>query len=434
MSYTEPPVVNTGDDAVAADWNTYVRDNMRYFKAQLDALTFPTIFQGLILGSDYRWDSTKYVRISKLDYWVYNSAIIVDTLSNPTVDVTASGAGGVDTGSFSGDWFEFYRIRKSSDGTLNTLLHKAKKWSVDQSQTSSASSQPLRKVTSPVTKVGQKFTPATTGYRDFVEVSFQRNASPSAAQNVWVTIEADSGGSPSGTPLATSDYIAPGWLASAVEEKVRFVFRTPVSLTASTAYWIVIQGDYTSSDTNYIDVRYNASGSNTKTYNGSAWSTLSTATIYYKDYVRVESAIVLPSGYDQYTLLSYILGESSTTVRPFQQFNKNVFMLNGGAAANGPASTTPTLTDMSSFLPPVPILARVNPRLTADNTQITFRAGRYGYAVLSTGIPDGPHMTATGPISSGGSFMAGPGEPVFTEYQHGYMLGTGSIYVRGFEF
>lgn len=97
-----------------------------------------------------------------------------------------------------------------------------------------------------------------------------------AAGDVWVTILADSSG-PTGSALGTSAKIAASAIGAAYGVHW-FTFATPVNVTAATKYWIVLQGDYTAGSTNQILWRSNtvASGGNSATNNGSAWSAVAT--------------------------------------------------------------------------------------------------------------------------------------------------------------
>jgi hypothetical protein len=97
-------------------------------------------------------------------------------------------------------------------------------------------------------KLAQSFTPSVTGSRIRVDLALKKNGSPSG--NTWVTIQADSGGNPSGTALATSNNVdISTW--DTISSWIQYDFSTPVNLNASTTYWLVLEGDFTRSDTNY---------------------------------------------------------------------------------------------------------------------------------------------------------------------------------------
>lgn len=139
----------------------------------------------------------------------------------------------------------------------------------------------LRSSASLNVKMAQSFDPKTTGYFEQVIFSALKNNSPTG--NMWVTIETDSGGAPSGVAVATSEYVDVSILSTSVNyPEIAFRFLTPPQLTAGTTYWIVIQGDYTVSSTVGIRFQRSSGGAGNYTdggaytYNGTSWSAIST--------------------------------------------------------------------------------------------------------------------------------------------------------------
>lgn len=100
-------------------------------------------------------------------------------------------------------------------------------------------------------KAAQGFTPTITAKIPSIELKLDKNGTPSG--NIWVTIEANNAGAPSGTPLATSSNVAVTGLG--VEAFTPFTFATPVQLTSGVLYWAVLQGDFAFSTSNNIGVR-----------------------------------------------------------------------------------------------------------------------------------------------------------------------------------
>ena len=99
------------------------------------------------------------------------------------------------------------------------------------------------------TDITMSFTPTATGILS--QVSFYIKASSPAHGNGVIKIVADDGGSPSSAaPLTTETFLASkigssyGW--------VNFSFSTPVNLTGSTTYWIVI--DLSSENNKYFSI------------------------------------------------------------------------------------------------------------------------------------------------------------------------------------
>lgn len=95
-----------------------------------------------------------------------------------------------------------------------------------------------------------------------IKLKLKRNGTITAGKVVYVTVESDSSGTPSGTPvtngtsanvLCTAISGTAGW--------IEFTFATAMTLSVSTKYWIVLQGDYDVSGTNYIEWKIDSGGS-----------------------------------------------------------------------------------------------------------------------------------------------------------------------------
>lgn len=101
--------------------------------------------------------------------------------------------------------------------------------------------------------------------------------------DVWVTILADSSG-PNGAALATSAKISAASLAAAYAGAT-FTFATPLDLADESAYWIVLQGDFTASATNQVEWRgiTLVSGGNVATNNGTTWTADATKSLEFSN-------------------------------------------------------------------------------------------------------------------------------------------------------
>ena len=179
----------------------------------------------------------------------------VATWDDLTANIASSGAGGLDLGSEAAStWYEIYAIRKSSDGTKNLLLHRAKDYFKDEEYVSGDDdSQGIRRTTDNVTATAQQFEVETSGLVEFVDVYLIRAGSVSG--RLWAELYADSGGAPTGSALATSDKIDAS-LISTSAQWIRLAFRSPVTLSATpTIYHLVLTGDWTQSDTVNISWR-----------------------------------------------------------------------------------------------------------------------------------------------------------------------------------
>jgi hypothetical protein len=90
----------------------------------------------------------------------------------------------------------------------------------------------------------------------------KRGGTIPAGKKVWVEIQTDATGDPSGT--AVTDGVSNTVEAAGIHtayETITFVFPTAPTLTASTAYHLVLKGDYTPDSTNVIYWRSNTVGS-----------------------------------------------------------------------------------------------------------------------------------------------------------------------------
>ncbi len=309
-------------------------------------------------------------------------------------DITTSGAGGLDTGTEAAStWYEVYLIGKSSTGAnadLRVLLHRSKSHSLNQSQTVFSTNSPLRFGATTHIKLAQSFQTSATGLIDFLDISLFRAGTPTGT--MWVTIEASSGGNPSGTPLATSDKLD-ATAVSTSSQWIRFVFRGPsVTLTSGTQYFIVLQGDYATNGTDYVAWNYQATNVYANgvwyTYNGAAWSNTPTADQTFKVYVTLnDTALTMPAGYDQSLKLGYVYNNSSSNFVAFDAVDKTVRRLTSSGGANdwmASAVTYPTLFDLSAHIPPGPVILR---NIGSQTTT--------GSALVAGGVPDGYGTTVS---------------------------------------
>ena len=314
-------------------------------------------FRGLTLQTSPDADlAAANVFLNHADEIVMQDGVSVSDWNDLTANIAVSGAGGLDTGSEGASrWYSIHAIRKSSDGTKNLLLHRAKSYDLDANYTTTNTSLQWRMAASR-TKVAQGIKTTVTGYVPFVDVQLLKNLSPTG--NMWLTLEADSGGYPSGTALATSDKLDVSLIASSAQF-VRFIFRIPASLTATTQYHIVMQGDYTASDTVNLSwyahsVGTYAGGQAASFYSGT-WALVGGGgyDFVFKVYVtQNDTALTMPSGYDQYALIGWVYNNSSSNFVFMSAVDRDVsgtqtLIVSGGTA------TVLTLLDLSAIAPPV---------------------------------------------------------------------------------
>src|SRR3989344_4022722 len=358
-------------------------------------------FKGLSLRTSPNADvATTTVVLDHADEIVMDTGNRVATWDDLSANIASSGAGGLDTGSEAAStWYEIYAIRKSSDGTKNLLLHRAKDYFLDENETTDNSSVRLRRSSVPTrTKLAQGFQQPNTGYVEFFDVLLDRDTA--VPGRGCLLFEADGAGSPRGAPLATSDKLDASLIALTAQW-VRFVFRTPVSLTAATQYHLVFQGDYTASDT----VTINWHSDNSPGYaNGilqgldaGTWAD-TTEDAAFKVYVTEnDTSVTMPTGYDQKAHVGYVYNDGGSNFNTFTAIDHHVVV---GANNFGTISATiGTLTDVSIAIPPVPVVYELGASGDSSTAWGTIAGVPNGYA-LNSGA-----STAT-TLNNGGRFFS----------------------------
>lgn len=324
---------------------------------------FPTqTFRGLRLMTHPDEDlAPSRVYLHHADEIVMQDGTRVGPWDRLSADIGTSGANGLDTGAaVNNTHYQIYAIRKSSDGTKGLLLHRAKDYHADttgQFTTAYDATRALRLATSTATdKLAQSFQVGTAGLLEAVSITLSRAGAVSG--RVWVTIEADSAGAPSGTPLATSDKLYADQIATGVGY-VRLLFRTQPTLATSTTYWLVLQGDYTRSDTVFIGWSGVAAGGyangSAQQYNGTAWSAATGVGDFqfYTYIVRNDTTPTWPTNYNQYALIGWVCYATGAFVR-FDARDR-VVQIPYATLTSGTAPTILTQVGLGNYGPPVPI-------------------------------------------------------------------------------
>lgn len=334
------------------------------------------------------------VIIVGLDQWTADDGTVVDdTLSNNTAIITGAGAGGLDTGAEAASvWYEIYRIRKSSDGTLNTMFHRAKDWTSDVAFTTTTDiGRALRLSNLTATDnlaQGIKFASS----KPFVFHDVQLIRTGAVSGNVWFTLESDTAGSPSGSVLATSDKLKADTIATS-NQLIRVVFRTPYTVTATTQYHLVLHGDYTKSDTVFISWRGVVLGGyadgSAKQYNGTSWiAAAGVLDFYFNAYCEFNSAaITLPTGYDQQCKLGWVYNNSGSHFNPFVA-NDRLVRVGDSANSGSVTATIGTLIDWRVSVPPTPVF----------HTLFSYANSAAGFAYVAT-LPSGYSASTSGAVS-----------------------------------
>jgi hypothetical protein len=294
---------------------------------------------------------------------------------NKIADIEVSGPGGLDTGvEEASHWYEVHAIRNSSNGNTALLLHRTEEILLDQSlTTASDTGVTLGRVTGgTATRIAQSFVPVLAGPLTSTELEISKTGAPTGL--MWVTVEADSGGFPSGTPLATSRAMDVARLPTD-KARIRFLFDANTSVDIGTTYHIVYQADYTAtpSDTNYTTIWGVASSGyvngSTREFRVAWFSSTSlggAADLWFKTFVKSTpiTAVSMPAGYDQRCLISYVYNDSGMKFKQYAQKNR---MMALSMSADWKCFTSLTglveAVDLSAFVPPVPCSVQFYSRL-----------------------------------------------------------------------
>lgn len=433
-SLTEPFTWIAGQLVTALRMNQEIRDRLNHLKGGC----FPTQqFRNLKLRCGAA--NIANVVCEGADEIVMDDGTRVADWPYTVAFITSSGAGGLDTGSeVASLWYAIYAIRKTSDGTRNLLLSQASFLTGDQSQATHDGQHELFTGATTNVRLAQSFTPSFTGAIAYVDLTLVRLASP--VFSVFVTIEADSSGAPSGTALSQSELFPMGDLPTTATT-VRIPLPKRPTLTASTTYWIVLQSTQGSADaTNRIAWRADTTaggyaGGAKAAYNGTTWTTDTDDDFVFTTGMYVQKSPVMPSGYDQKALVGFVFNNASSNFEPFIAHNRRVMLLIQKVPINAQGNITPILFNLFDSIPARPCLVECGLTNTLNNT-----------AVSVGPVPDGLGMTAAvansrgarmlqQPVGDNSAFGRAHGD-LLTDYQACYFAvsaGSGTVHVGGYE-
>lgn len=329
-------------------------------KAMWDAIqtrrTATQTFRGLRVQTHPDADKALSQVVFSADSIVMDDGEEVQDWTKIVVDVTASGVNGLDTGTESAN--VLYELWAIYNGTTKAgVLHRAKDYLLDEEVSAGEDGQHLLRDATARTKLAQGVQVDSAGLLEFVDVKLVKVGAPTG--QYWVTVEANSGGVPSNTPLATSDKYDVSRLTTTAGW-VRLPFRTPAALSASTQYHLVLQGDFTVSAVNHLGWRADTTAAPyargaKAAFDGSTWTTDTDDDFMVRVYMtRNDTAVSLPGGYTQQALIGFVVNNGSSHFKPFVQQGRTV---QGGYSADWKlgAITALTLVSVEGFLPPRPV-------------------------------------------------------------------------------
>lgn len=328
---------------------------------QLDDRALSQTFRGLNLQTHSDSDKAlARVRLTHADAIVMHDGEEVQDWNNLDFDIAAAtGIGGLDTGTEQAS--TWYKIWAMYNGTTKGLMgQRAKDYFLDEDITAGEdASQGLRSaVDNSTVRISQGFQMGTAGLIEFIDVKLLKTGTPTG--NYWFTIEANNGGVPSNTPLATSDKYDVARLMTTAGV-VRLPFRTPFSASAATQYHVVMYGDFTVSATNFANWRMD--GSAGAYANGSkalfdsdtsTWTTDADDDMWLRVYVtRNDTSLVVPTGY-RYAHIGWAYNNASSNLNHFWQKDRTTFCgFDADWKIGALTDTTPALIALNAFLPPI---------------------------------------------------------------------------------
>lgn len=352
--------------------------------------------QGVVLRTDRdSADATKKVELVTCDYIVMDDGVALRNdngeWSGKVADVTASGAGGLDTGTeTSVRWYEIYAIAKE-DGTRNLLLHESHQWRYDTFNTTGEDAGQAIRAASGNTAVSQGFQLFNSSEIIAVEVRMNKVGAPTGT--MIAAVYSDSGGLPN-TALLISHTLDVSRLTTDVGDVVFTFPRTGTVLSGSTQYHLIIIGDWTVNGTDYAEWRMDGSAGtyaegSKSLWNGSAWSSVADDDMIFSVIVEYGvTSLVYPSGYTKKCLLGWVYNNISSDFVPFVQKGttrrtSNITLNDSRAHQCDGTTNAKVFTD---FLPPVECL-EVLVGVTGTGTQ----AG-----IIAVGSSDATDVSITG--------------------------------------
>ena len=377
-----------GSDALKAKWGTF---------------TTAQAVSGLNIGTHYHPTlKLSQVLLSHADGFIMNDGEYVGGWDNLVASMTVSGAGGLDVNSVEAPsaWYQVYGIRKSSTGQKNLLLHRMIERTLDQQWLATLTlAGALRNDATALTtldqryctKISQSFVPGRSGLLKAAELQFAKSGTPRG--NLWITIQNDNGlGNADGTVLATSQMYNPEFFLTSTLVG-HFIFNTAVNVNAGSRYHIVAEGDWPMDDPatgNSVffygntaplgpgqqswmaNVGYTSGNLTLGSGYGDArcfnvvtgtWKLLANTIsfsgpqdLWFKTFIETsDTALALPTGYDQYILLSYVRNNASSNFKEYHQLNQTMVMgfESDWLAWDSGAANALVPVDLSDSVPPV---------------------------------------------------------------------------------
>lgn len=401
-------IITSGSNGQTLVVDTQTTSGLRY--ANRAAQTFRGLSMGTSLA-DKVANGTQII-VYKLDEAVMDDGeVVADWPVNSIINISTAGAGGLDGGTANANnWYEVYAIRKRVDGTKNFIIHRALDRLPNQNTmnftfwpTVAGATLGLgaNNTSNLYTRFAQSFTPNVAGALTSIEVRGYKTSTPIG--NVWLTVEANSAGAPSGTVLATSRKMDLGRLAVTTASNLRFVFDTTTNVALATSYFWLFNSDYTASATAFANLVFSLANTNIGANGvnagvpmgntGASWVQLtSIGTFIYKTYIEANSvAVTMPAGYDQKCLISYAATDINSRLKEYHQRDRTITTYYSSQWA-GPLGgiwqiQNPEVADLLLTVPPVSCL--VSFLHTGGGSPLIYSIGRFHALDLPTTFIEG---------------------------------------------
>lgn len=367
--------------------------------------------RGLFMGTAFdELGRNNQVQIVNVDEIIMDDGLSVRTgwnrlTANIRSNVATSGVGFLDTGVVKDNTcYEVWAIRSSTNGAQGLILHRTLDRLVGAQIDTSVGLTVARKIryehgfgSISCVNIAQSFVSTKSGPLTSVECALNRTGTLTG--NLWLSLQSNTAsGNPSGVYLARSRNvnIARVSTTTAPAPRMRFIFDTTANVEVGTSYWAVIEADFPTSHNpvdNDIQIWGVASGasayangvaknflSNTNTWvvaNTLGFNPIGPPDIYFRTFVEANNTdLVMPAGYDQKCLLSYVFTDFRSNTREYRQRDHTMTMAysytwvavyNGGTGQPVPGSGAEqafgTLTssglvvvNLGGYVPPVPCL------------------------------------------------------------------------------
>jgi len=308
-----------------------------------DKSSFKNIF--VRTHTDYPLCNTR-VQLHQADEIVMDDGKVTRNWDLTTADILVNGVNGLDTGTVTANtWYEVYAIRNPTTKSRGLLFHQAldrRPWVYITDSVPSTTPEVVRRAflgDDTTLFVAQQFVAPITGKVTSAEMAIARSGDPTG--NCWLTLQAQDGtGNADGVILSATNYRMTRELPrSTAPGRLRFVFRDPYTVTANGNYCLVYHSDYpiaNGANAAHHTVIYGTAteaytGGNARSFsaNTNSWRpTISMIDVGFRVFIEANNTpVVMPTGYTQKCLISYVSTGHFGTFREYTQRNRKIITL-----------------------------------------------------------------------------------------------------------